>query len=172
MKKKTIGLSVLVIITGVLIYFAFLAPGPTLPALVEQPILFNHIRHEEKDVACYDCHQFYKKYAVAGIPSTELCYSCHKSDKDLKEKEEKRKLHDYFTNKIEIDWKRVNTPLPDDVVFNHKRHVVKDIECSECHGKLEDLVETKRLVEDFTMDWCIDCHQKEEASDDCLVCHK
>ena len=172
MRKKAIGLSLLVIIIGVSIYFGVMAAIPPSPSLVEQPILFNHKRHQEKDVSCYDCHQFYKKYAVAGIPNTELCYSCHKSDKDLKEKEEKRKLHDYFTNKIEIEWQRVNTPLPDDVVFNHKRHVVKDIECAECHGKLEDLVETIRLVEDFTKEWCIDCHQKEEASDDCLTCHK
>lgn len=172
MKKRAVGLSVLMVIIGVLAYFAVMAAIPPRSNLVEQPILFNHIRHQEKDVECYDCHQFYKKYAVAGIPDTELCYSCHKSDKDLKEKEEKRKLHNYFTNKIEIEWQRVNTPLPDDVFFSHKRHVVKDIECQECHGKAEELVDTRRLVEDFTMDWCIDCHHTEEADEDCLTCHK
>ena len=172
MKIKSIVVSVLAIVIGVSIYFVVMASIPSRPVLIEQPILFNHKRHQEKDVECYDCHQFYKKYSVAGIPDTELCYSCHKSDKDLKEKEEKRKLHNYFTNKIEIEWKRVNTPLPDDVVFSHKRHVVKEIECAECHGKAEELVETKRLVEDFTMDWCIDCHHKEEADEDCLSCHK
>jgi hypothetical protein len=169
MKTKIIFLSVVVIIIAGLIYF--LSPPP-LPALVQQPILFNHVRHEEKDVACYDCHQFYKNYAVAGIPNTELCFSCHKSDKDLKEKEEKRKLHKYFTEKVEIDWQRINTPLPDDVVFNHKRHVKKEIECNECHGKIEGHIETMRLVEDFTMDGCIDCHHREDASEDCLTCHK
>jgi hypothetical protein len=172
MKMKSIALSVFIIIVGIFVYLAVMAAIPSRPTIVEQPILFNHKRHQEKDVSCYDCHQFYKKYAVAGIPSTELCYSCHKSDKDLKDKEEKRKLHNYFTNNIEIKWNRVNTPLPDDVVFNHKRHVVKDFECAECHGKLEDLVDTKRLVQDFTMDGCIDCHQQEQASDDCLTCHK
>ena len=131
MKKRAIGLSVLGVIIGVLVYFAVMAAIPPPSNLVEQPILFNHLRHQEKDVECYDCHQFYKKYAVAGIPNTELCYSCHKSDKDLQEKEEKRKLHNYFTNKIEIEWKRINTPLPDGVFFSHKRHVVKDIECAE-----------------------------------------
>ncbi|MCK5423226.1 MAG: cytochrome c3 family protein [Deltaproteobacteria bacterium] len=172
MKNKSIVVSVLAIVIGVSIYFVVMASIPPLPALVEQPILFNHKRHQEKDVECYDCHQFYKKYAVAGIPDTELCYSCHKSDKDLQDKEEKRKLHNYFTNKIEIEWQRLNLPLPDDVVFNHKRHVVKDMECAECHGKVEELVETKRLVQDFTMDWCIDCHHREAADEDCLTCHK
>ena len=171
MRKKA-GLSAFIIIIGVSIYFLVIAAIPPRPALVEQPILFNHKRHQEKDVECYDCHQFYKKYAVAGIPDTELCYSCHKSDKDLQDKEEKRKLHNYFTNKIEIEWERLNIPLPDDVVFNHKRHVVKDMECAECHGKVEELVETKRLVQDFTMDWCIDCHHREAADEDCLTCHK
>ncbi len=171
MRKKA-GLSAFIIIIGVSIYFLVMAAIPPRPALVEQPMLFNYKRHQEKDVECYDCHQFYKKYAVAGIPDTELCYSCHKSDKDLQDKEEKRKLHNYFTNKIEIEWERVNTPLPDDVVFNHKRHVVKDMECAECHGKVEELVETKRLVQDFTMDWCIECHHREAADEDCLTCHK
>ena len=171
MRKKA-GLSAFIIIIGVSIYFLVMAAIPPRPALVEQPILFNHKRHQEKDVECYDCHQFYKKYAVAGIPDTELCYSCHKSDKDLQDKEEKRKLHNYFTNKIEIEWERLNIPLPDDVVFNHKRHVVKDMECAECHGKVEELVETKRLVQDFTMDWCIECHHREAADEDCLTCHK
>jgi len=171
MEKKSIWLAVVVILIGVFIYLGVMASIPPRSVLVEQPILFNHKRHQEKDVECYDCHQFYKKYAVAGIPDKELCYSCHKSDKDLNEKEEKIKLHNYFTNKIEIEWKRLNTPLPDDVVFNHKRHVVKDIECAECHGKAEELAETRRLVADFTMDWCIECHQKEEADEDCLTCH-
>jgi hypothetical protein len=169
MKKKIISLSVLAIIVVGIVYSL---SSPTLPAIVTQPILFNHPRHEEKDVACYDCHLFYKDYAVAGIPDTELCFSCHKSDKDLKEKEEKRKLHQYFTNKTEINWQRINTPLPADVVFDHKRHVVKEIDCHECHGKIEQQVETMRMVEDFTMDKCIECHLREKASDDCLVCHK
>jgi c(7)-type cytochrome triheme protein len=169
MKTIIISLSVLAIIVGGIVYS--LSP-PTLPAIVTQPILFNHPRHEEKDVACYDCHLFYKDYAVAGIPDTELCFSCHKSDKDLKEKEEKRKLHQYFTNKTEINWQRINTPLPADVVFDHKRHVVKEIDCYECHGKIEQQVETMRMVEDFTMDKCVECHLREKASDDCLVCHK
>lgn len=171
MKKKSIGLIFLVIVLCVGIYLVVMAAIPSPPAVVEQPILFNHLRHQEKDVECYDCHQFYKKYAVAGIPDTALCYSCHKSDKDLMEKEEKRKLHEYFTNKIEIKWNRVNTPLPDDVVFSHKRHFVKEIECAECHGKAEELIDTRRLVKDFTMDWCIDCHHREEADEDCLACH-
>ena len=172
MKKKSVGLSVVVMIICILSYFVVTASIPDRPVLIEQPIMFNHKRHQEKDVSCYDCHQFYKKYAVAGIPGTELCYSCHKSDKDLQEKEEKRKLHEFFTNKIEIEWNRINTPLPDDIVFSHKRHVVKDIECAECHGKLEELVDTKRLVHDFTMDGCVECHQQEQASVDCLICHK
>jgi len=172
MNKKSLGIGMVVIVAGIFSYLVVTAAIPARPLLIEQPILFNHKRHQEKDVSCYDCHQFYKKYAVAGIPGTDLCYSCHKSDKDLMEKEEKRKLHEYFTDKREIRWQRVNTPLPDDVVFNHKRHVVKDIECAECHGKLEDLVETKRLVPDFTMDSCVDCHQQQQASIDCLVCHK
>lgn len=172
MRKKSISLSVGIIILGIFTYFVVTAAIPKRTLVIEQPIMFNHKRHQEKDVACYDCHQFYKKYAVAGIPGTDLCFSCHKSDKDLKEKGEKRKLHEYFTNKIEIPWRRINTPMPPDVVFNHKRHVVKDIECAECHGKVEELVDTKRLVQDFTMDGCIECHEREQASVDCLTCHK
>lgn len=172
MRKKSIGLSATVIIIGIFSYFVVTAALPERTLLIEQPIMFNHKRHQKKDVACYDCHQFYKNYAVAGIPGTDLCYSCHKSDKDLKEKEEKRKLHVYFTNKIEIPWNRINSPVPDDVIFNHKRHIVKDIECAECHGKVEELMDTKRLVQNFTMDECIKCHKREQASVDCLSCHK
>jgi hypothetical protein len=28
------------------------------------------------------------------------------------------------------------------------------------------------MVDDFTMDGCIDCHERQEASVDCLICHK
>ena len=57
MRKKAIGLSLLVIIIGISIYFGVMAAIPPSPSLVEQPILFNHKRHQEKDVSCYDCHQ-------------------------------------------------------------------------------------------------------------------
>jgi hypothetical protein len=56
------------------------------------------------------------------------------------------------------------------VVFNHKRHIKKQIACPECHGAVETMDRIKGVS--FKMGFCIECHQEKKANLDCwLACH-
>ena len=76
-------------------------------------------------------------------------------------------------NGKEIPW--VLLPrLTTDIFFSHRRHVaVSKIKCASCHGPIEraDSAPTERVTE-FSMKWCMHCHQVKEASLDCLACHR
>lgn len=61
-----------------------------------------------------------------------------------------------------IEWVQVHN-LPDHVFFSHQQHVVVgQLDCAECHGKVEEMEEVKQ-VSPLTMGWCINCHRKTEV---------
>lgn len=80
------------------------------------------------------------------------------------------KLKGYFSRGEPIPWIRVHS-LPRFVYFSHRRHVLRDIPCRSCHGEVEKM-DTVRQVASLTMGWCVECHQKNRASLDCLTCHQ
>jgi len=43
--------------------------------------------------------------------------------------------------------------------------------CGLCHGEVRGM-DQMRQVRSLKMGWCIDCHSHNEASIDCLTCHK
>lgn len=63
--------------------------------------------------------------------------------------------------------------MQDFVYFDHSQHIkvgkkniqkIKNISydeqiCSACHGKV-DLMDEVKMVNNFTMEWCIKCHRK------------
>jgi hypothetical protein len=62
--------------------------------------------------------------------------------------------------------------------FSHRRHLLakppvglKPLDCKDCHG---DIAAQKvvRQEQPFTMGRCLECHEKRQASRDCLACHK
>jgi hypothetical protein len=57
------------------------------------------------------------------------------------------------------------------VLFTHKRHIKKGIDCSECHGDMK-VVEKVRQVRSLRMGWCVTCHRENNAPVDCWTCHK
>jgi hypothetical protein len=60
--------------------------------------------------------------------------------------------------------------IPEHVLFNHKRHINKEIACRECHGPVENM---HRLPpKDWQMGMCLECHNQKNANVDCwLSCH-
>ncbi len=134
----------------------------------EQPIAFPHEAHTNVQIDCSFCHSYYDDYAAAGLPETALCASCHSAMSQ--ESPEAQKLIAYAESGEEIPWVRLYE-LDQFVYFSHKWHVRAGVECAECHG---DIGESQRAVRHmvYKMDWCLDCHEANQASVDCVTCHK
>lgn len=138
------------------------------PASV-QPIAFSHKLHAgDYKIACEYCHSYARRSPVAGVPTVQLCIGCHKIT--ALNKPEVQKLRGYWERKEPIPWIGIHD-LPDFVIFTHKRHVLKDIECQACHGPVETMDQV-RQVSSLEMGWCVSCHKERKADIDCLSCHK
>ena len=145
-----------------------------IPEPRAQPMRFSHKAHFE-DATCEACHLYVMEYPAAGVPSLEDCIDCHDGiqSEDPEDAQEEEKLEVYMEEEREIAWALL-PPLPSHTYFSHLRHAsIEEIECAECHG---DIAETAALPErppyEFTMNWCMDCHEEHEASNDCLICHR
>ena len=133
-----------------------------------QPIDFSHARHVgQARIDCQFCHAYARRGPVAGIPSVQRCAGCHQAI--LSEAPEILKVLDYWENRQPIPWVRVHN-LPDHVRFNHKAHIRAGFDCAECHGDVGAMT-IARQVSSLSMGWCVDCHQTNNASRDCLICH-
>jgi hypothetical protein len=181
MKKKLIGLAVIlgVLLFAVVAYYRFQVTTKNIffgifPIYawtsVDQPIVFNHLRHiETAKLNCTFCHRYVERERVAGIPNIELCQACHSTDA-ISKRPQAVKVMGYVKTAQEIPWKRMYE-LPKHVVFPHWVHVQNQIECSVCHGLTGSSERPIRMVDRLYMEWCLDCHKKREASEDCYACH-
>ncbi len=160
-----IGLAILIVALGIL-----LAGNSDR----KQPIAFNHKKHVDNNVSCRFCHRFYEKSTVAGIPSVQICVTCHEDVIYLTP--EKAKIQQYYRQGKPIPWKQIYR-VKQHVYFSHRLHVVKgQLDCALCHGQIARMT---RPVEDqpipIKMDFCIDCHRKVETienPDECIRCHR
>jgi hypothetical protein len=153
-----------------------------------QPILFSHKIHAgENQIACEYCHSYVAVSPWPGIPSLQKCMGCHSqvagrdieyeyNGKKINIKQEIQKVKDYWDKKTPIPWVRVHY-LPDHVHFNHKRHILRGLECKTCHGEVEKMDVVHR-VNKMEMGWCIGCHEQNAKDEeeltrlkDCLTCH-
>jgi hypothetical protein len=123
---------------------------------VDQPVLFSHRHHVgELKIDCRYCHTSVENSSFAGIPSTQVCMTCHSQ---------------LFTNSPllapvvrsaatgePMRWNRVHI-LPDYVYFDHSIHVNKGVGCTTCHGQVDEMpfIEKEQTL---YMAWCIDCHR-------------
>ena len=60
--------------------------------------------------------------------------------------------------------------LPDFVKFVHRPHIWAGVACQECHGPVETMDRIVPVYE-INMGFCISCHVKRGATQDCFVCH-
>jgi len=137
-------------------------------AKLEQPIAFSHRLHvTDKQIDCFYCHSYGERSINAGLPSVDKCLGCH--NHIIPEHEEIKKLKAYKKRGENLPWVRVYYN-PDHVYFPHYRHLAKDIACQRCHGEIEEVDRLNQVT--FYMGFCIDCHQKLEASLECVACHQ
>ncbi len=137
---------------------------------VKQPLAFNHKIHAENDLECLDCHPYYEEQASSGRPTLETCMACH--EEPLGESKAERRLIEHIESGEEIGWQRLYR-VPEDVYFSHRRHVVLgNIECNSCHGDIGESSRPPSKPLKVTMKKCMKCHEEEEASNDCIACHR
>lgn len=147
-----------------------------------QPIHYSHKIHAgDNQIDCNFCHSSARKSKTAGIPSLNVCMSCHKNISEVSEdtatEEYTKEFYDgeieklytavgwdaenqEYTGKTEpVKWVRIHN-LPDFAYFNHSQHVtVAGVDCQTCHGEVESM-EVMEQFAPLTMGWCISCHQE------------
>jgi len=136
----------------------------------EQPLPYTHRAHIElAGLDCVDCHNGVETGPVAHIPSVALCMDCHEFI--ATESPAIQILTAYYERNEEPPWQRVYGWNEEaHVRFNHAPHIRAGVECAVCHGNVAQMTVAERVV-DHTMGFCINCHEQEQASNDCLVCH-
>ena len=147
--------------------FYFYAP-PAFNIGPEQPIPFSHQLHAGvKEIQCQFCHSYVGRSINPGIPPVEKCLYCH--NHIISQHPQILKEHRYFNTGTSTPWVKVNY-LPEHVLFNHQRHIRKEIECRQCHGAIETMDRIKG--KQFQMGFCVECHREKKVNLDCwLSCH-
>jgi hypothetical protein len=156
-----LALLAVVLVVGaawVTVYRALPAHGGGLSP--QQPIAFSHKHHVGDDgIDCRYCHWSVEKSSFAGIPSTQVCLTCHSqlfSDAAILEP-----LRESARTGKPLQWARVHD-LPDFVYFDHAIHVAKGVGCVECHGRVDRMPRIERVAS-LEMQWCLECHRDPAA---------
>ena len=136
----------------------------------KQPFPFPHKTHVAKKIACTEyCHESVTKGPVAGLPSLKTCMICHESiatDRPLIQQ-----ITELSKRGLDLSWQRVYGYAGEaHVRFNHAPHIRAKVECSTCHGRIDEQTVAERNV-DLKMGFCVDCHKTKQAPNECLTCH-
>jgi hypothetical protein len=169
MNRIIIPLAVLTFLCGVSVV-AF-SERPWAPRVdVEQPLPFSHRVHAGiNHIPCQYCHEYARRSQTSGAPPIERCVGCHGSALTGGIKPVTRPWTDHQHQPFEIRWNRVYV-LPDFVRFTHKPHIWAGVACQSCHGDVQTMDRVTPVYE-INMGFCIDCHTKRGATQDCFVCH-
>ena len=148
------------------IFFFYASPATRIG--IAQPIPFSHRLHAgHKAIDCRFCHSYVDRSIHPGLPAVEKCLFCH--NYIIANHPEIKKEHDYFNTNTPTPWVKVYE-LAEHVVFNHERHIKKEIACQSCHDEVQamDRLKGKR----FKMGFCIECHREKKVNLGCwLACH-
>jgi hypothetical protein len=159
-------MAVCVVLVLGFVFFFYASPASRVGAA--QPIAFSHRLHAgHKEIACQYCHPYVSRSIHPGLPPVEKCLHCH--NYIIANHPEIRKEHNYFNTNTPTPWVKVYY-LAEHVLFNHQRHIKKDIACESCHGQVKQMDRLKG--QRFKMGFCIQCHRQKNVNVDCwLACH-
>ncbi|MGH8011574.1 MAG: cytochrome c3 family protein [Candidatus Binataceae bacterium] len=169
MNRIIIPLAVFTFLCGVSVV-AF-SERPWAPRVdVNQPLPFSHRVHAGiNHIPCQYCHEYARRSQTSGAPPIERCVGCHGSALTGGIKPVTRAWTDHSHQPFEIRWNRVYV-LPDFVRFVHRPHIWAGVACQTCHGDVQTMDRVTPVFE-INMGFCIDCHTKRGATQDCFVCH-
>jgi len=149
--------------------YAIFYPRGAINSAQSQPVPFSHRVHAtDKKISCYFCHSQAINTDHAGIPALETCMLCHRRVAIYYPPIVR--VQEYYKQKKPIEWVRIND-VPDFVYFSHQMHIRSGFDCGRCHGNVAQM-DRVRQPERFTMGYCVSCHRQENASHDCLICHR
>ncbi|MEZ5652324.1 MAG: cytochrome c3 family protein [Burkholderiaceae bacterium] len=121
-----------------------------------QPVPFSHQHHvAETGIDCRYCHTGVETSAVAGIPPTETCMTCH--SQLWTDAEMLAPVRESLAAGRRLHWQRVNA-LADYVYFDHSVHVMNGVACASCHGAVGSMPLIRQTAP-LTMEWCLACHR-------------
>jgi hypothetical protein len=148
------------------LYFFYISPATGIGP--EQPIAFSHRLHAgHKAIDCRFCHPYVERSIHPGLPPVEKCLYCH--NYIIAGHPEIRKEHNYYNTQTPTPWRKVYY-VPEHVLFNHQRHIKREIACESCHGEVRQMDRLKDHR--FKMGFCVACHREKGANLDCwLACH-
>jgi predicted CXXCH cytochrome family protein len=139
----------------------------------EQPIQFNHKAHVSKGLDCAVCHRYVREQAFASLPPLQTCLMCHAAK--ISQNPEEGKIREFAAKNEPLRWVRLYRLAPNAAVyFSHRRHVtLGKIECATCHGPMaERTTPPSKALVNFSMDFCIDCHEQKQVATTCVNCHR
>jgi hypothetical protein len=161
-------------------------PGPSDVIFPTQTITirFHHKKHVEMGLKCASCHEAAPTSQHAEdslLPRATKCDQCHQTDHTnlasvkagAGETGQCAFCHMNYSGSGN-DVPRMDIPKPN-LVFNHKKHVDRNIACQQCHGNVEEL-ELATRDQLPRMRGCFGCHQmydaaRGEAKGACTTCH-
>ena len=160
-------------------------PSPIIFPSQSLPVRFSHKLHMKEDLTCVECHDDETmdgpgisksvRSSDLSLPIEETCFNCH----DVEEGAEAdppaacSTCHPGYEPEFPEGVDRTETKkaktLPAPIVvetphlkMNHKAHIDLGIECSACHGTMED-VDLATVANSLpTMGECIACHDGKE----------
>jgi hypothetical protein len=145
-----------VVVSACLAWRAAVSDPHRIDEAVNQPVPFSHKHHVDDDgLDCRFCHASVETSAFAGMPPISTCMTCHSqlyTDASML-----KPVIDSWKSGVPLHWNRVYQ-LPDFVYFNHSIHVAKGVGCVSCHGRVDEMPLTRRVVS-LSMQWCLDCHR-------------
>jgi hypothetical protein len=131
-------------------------PAHSGPLSAQQPIPFSHKHHVGDDgIDCRYCHYSVEKSSFAGIPSAQVCLTCH--SQLFRDASILAPLRESARTGRPLHWVRVHD-LPDFVFFDHSIHIAKGVGCVECHGRVDRMPRIERVAS-LEMQWCLGCHR-------------
>ena len=164
-------------------------PGPSQVIFPKQEltIRFNHKFHiGQQNLTCKTCHAGALTSASVNdhlIPQGTVCDSCHSTDhSDLSKvapgDEDSGKCAFCHIGYKDADGNAVpRLVMPRaNMVFNHQKHLSRNIQCGQCHGAVDQLEEATR-DQLPRMLGCFKCHQmadsaaQGDAKSECVTCH-
>jgi hypothetical protein len=156
-RSSLIAIAVLPFAFAAACYAIALSPHMTDEGIVvTQPVPFSHQHHVGGlGLDCRYCHNDVETSAVAAVPPTETCMTCHSqiwTNAAILEP-----VRQSLASGTPLRWRRVNQ-LPDYVYFDHSVHIAKGVGCTTCHGDIEHMP-LMRQAAALTMEWCLDCHR-------------
>ena len=129
-------------VAAMLVYFRW-------SSAIRQPLDFSHAAHVRQNIRCESCHAVQTSET---LPAASQCVQCHKG----------------MNFPTEVRWIHVYRVAPY-IIFAHAKHT--GFSCATCH---KAMTSAKRWVHEsrFKMDFCMDCHAKSRAKNECGTCHK